>query len=322
MSSSRALTTIIPLVETSPYSAHQKARTFASRYVQHDQYPAAIEVLFETAKELYKKGEQGSGTDLAVFLVDVYEKAGIRLDGAGADEIRGRLTQLIGLAGASGSWRKTLVDKSVAWSRSNGEWPQGDVGLHTYVGEVLIREGLYDQAEPYLLAAGTRDAARLLADTYIAWSSSANRGLFALRGVLPYLQNGNIAAARAFILLYVSKTETSSPPKITIDATTEFTPSSDPLLNFAQLAVFTCQRAAGASNKSQSPGTNPLAQPEVRRTLNEIGQLFFDIPPPRGAGNPMADMMGALFGGAPGGGAGKRVLAPAQLLVGTGSGLD
>ncbi len=139
MSSSRALTTILPLVETSPYSAHQKARTFASRYVQHTQYPAAIEVLFETAKELYKKGEQGSGTDLAVFLVDVYEKAGLRLDGAGADEIRGRLTQLIGLAGASGSWRKTLVDKSLVWSRSRGVWPQGDAGLHTYVGEVLIR---------------------------------------------------------------------------------------------------------------------------------------------------------------------------------------
>ena len=36
------------------------------------------------------------------------------------------------------------------------------------------------------------------------------------------------------------------------------------------------------------------------QALGEIGQLFFDLPPPRSANaNPMADIMAAMMGGAP-----------------------
>ena len=77
MSASKALSAILPLISSNqPYEAHQKARTFASRYSKSKQYDTAIDVLFQSARELLKIGQLGSGTDLAGFLVDVYDTKG------------------------------------------------------------------------------------------------------------------------------------------------------------------------------------------------------------------------------------------------------
>src|ERR1700683_5446663 len=86
-SSARALGAILPLIESGqPYEAHQKARTFASRYSKSAQYDTAIDVLFQSARELFKKGQQGSGVDLAGFMLDVYESKGETV----GEESRGR----------------------------------------------------------------------------------------------------------------------------------------------------------------------------------------------------------------------------------------
>ncbi|KAG1801185.1 hypothetical protein EV424DRAFT_1586315 [Suillus variegatus] len=54
-SSSRALNAILPLVASGqPYEAHQKTRTFTSRYSKSGQYDTAIDVLFQSARELLK----------------------------------------------------------------------------------------------------------------------------------------------------------------------------------------------------------------------------------------------------------------------------
>lgn len=74
--SARALNAILPQVEKSPYEAHQKARTFASRYMKSGQYDTAIDVLFQSARELLKTGQAGSGVDLAGFLLEVYDAKG------------------------------------------------------------------------------------------------------------------------------------------------------------------------------------------------------------------------------------------------------
>jgi len=73
----RALNAILPLITSGqPYEAHQKARTFASRYSKSGQFDTAIQVLFQSARELLKVGQQGSGTDLTTFLLEVYESKG------------------------------------------------------------------------------------------------------------------------------------------------------------------------------------------------------------------------------------------------------
>ncbi|KAI0703769.1 hypothetical protein BC835DRAFT_1404009 [Cytidiella melzeri] len=335
-SSSRALNAILPLIQSGQgYEAHQKARTFASRYQKSGQYDTAIDVLFQSARELFKIGQQGSGTDLTVFMLDVYDNKGEKVD----SESRGRLTQLIALAGSSGSWRKTIIDKVIAWSARSGSCPSGDPDLHHYVADILYKEGAFETAELHYLAAGTRDSARTLAQMYVEWSSTGGApGAFALRGTIPYLQNGNILAARAFITHLVSQFTVSRPKfvssiqssPIAIENTTfgtadEIVFTTDPLVNFAQLAVRTCQRSQGDKNKTmreawirlcgsyQGKG-GLLAVKEVRTALNDISELYFAIPPPRAQqGNPMADMLSAMLGGGPPtrAAAPKRVLAPA-----------
>jgi hypothetical protein len=90
-SASKALQAILPLIASGQaYEAHQKARTFASRYSKSSQYDTAIQVLFQSAKELLKAGQLGSGTDLTSFLLDVYASKGEVVN----DESRGTALRL------------------------------------------------------------------------------------------------------------------------------------------------------------------------------------------------------------------------------------
>ncbi|KAI0295916.1 cytoplasmic protein [Multifurca ochricompacta] len=315
-SSSKALEVILPLISAGqPYEAHQKARTFAARYTKSGAHSIAIDVLFQSARELLKAGNAGSGTDLTILLLESYERANEPIN----DLSRGRLTQLIALVGPAGAWRKSIMDRTLSWSARRGPYPAGDPTLQHYIGDLLYKEGDLVSAEPHLLASGTRDGARLLAQVYFDWAKASNSlgshaGTFALRGVLPYLLNGNVLAARTFLGALISHISPSGEPLPIGTTGDEIIVTSDSLLNFAQLAVRSVQRAAGAQNKTaretwvrlcgtyQSRG-GILTHPEVRLVLNELASLYFEIPPPRTANvNPFGDIMSSLFGGAPGSG--------------------
>ncbi|KAF8442267.1 hypothetical protein L210DRAFT_3202571 [Boletus edulis BED1] len=330
VSSSRALNAILPLVASGqPYEAHQKARTFASRYSKAGQYDTAIDVLFQSARELLKTGQQGSGTDLALFLLDVYDNKGESV----SDESRGRLTQLIALTGSSGSWRKTIIDRAVAWTAKHGPYTIGDPDLHHYIGELLYKEDAYDAAEPHLLASGKRDSARLLAQMMVDWCAAGGiPGHFALRGTLPYLENGNVLAARTFIVQFVNKmiaTQSSLASSLEVSPlpvtdSSEVVLTTDNALNFCQLAVLACQRGNAEKNKVmreswirlcgtyQSRG-GILATNEVRSALLDIATLYFALPPPKTQlnNNPLGAMLSSMLsGGAPGSAPQRRVLTP------------
>ena len=160
-----------------------------------------------------------------------------------------------------------------------------------------------------------------------------------------YLLNGNVLASRTFLaglISFISPTGETLPVGASGD---EILVTNDSLLNFAQLAVRTVQRAAGAQNKTareawvrlcgtyQSRG-GVLAQPEVRlvckrildphqglkvglQVLNELAMLYFAIPLPRATNaNPFGDVMSSLFGGPPG--SGPPVAQPRTITPGAG----
>jgi hypothetical protein len=108
-----------------------------------------------------------------------------------------------------------------------------------------------------------------------------------------YLQNGNILAARTFIAHFTAALPRTlhilSSPPIPVDHTSEVTLTKDAVVNFAQIAVLTCQRADGERNKVvreawvklcgtyQSKG-GLLASPEirkVRRSFSEFSGVHF-----------------------------------------------
>ena len=61
-------------------------------------------------------------------------------------------------------------------------------------------DGNFVGAEPHLLASGTRDSARLLAQVYFDWAKATNTlgshaGIFSLRGILPYAFRSHVYCA-------------------------------------------------------------------------------------------------------------------------------
>lgn len=111
-----------------------------------------------------------------------------------------------------------------------------------------------------------------------------------------YLQNGNILAARTFLTHFVAQCTSKHPELISVKDSTipigkadsgqadEIAFTNDPVLNFTQLAVRTCQRAQGDKNKAireawvrlcgtyQSKG-GILAKPEIRRVSCSFGGI-------------------------------------------------
>lgn len=80
---------ILPLIAAGqPYEAHQKTRTFATRYSKLKNFDTAIQVIFQSARELFKAGHPGSGADLATLLLEVYESKGEEIN----EESRGPLS--------------------------------------------------------------------------------------------------------------------------------------------------------------------------------------------------------------------------------------
>lgn len=91
-----------------------------------------------------------------------------------------------------------------------------------------------------------------------------------------YLLNGNVLAARTFITHFVSKLPHPSNSTSVTVGTTEIVLVEDPLVNFSQMAVVTCQRAQGDKNKvmreswirlcgTYQSGGGVLAAPEIRK---------------------------------------------------------
>lgn len=86
-SSAKALNAVLPLIASGQaYEAHQKARTFASRYSKAGQHDVAIDVLYQSSTELFKAGHLGSGTDLGSFILEIYDLKGDQV----TDESRGK----------------------------------------------------------------------------------------------------------------------------------------------------------------------------------------------------------------------------------------
>ncbi|GAA94422.1 glycoside hydrolase family 47 protein [Mixia osmundae IAM 14324] len=341
----RTLRSIRTLLESGDfYAAHQKYRTSAARLLKgpvgkgapgHWDGPAqqAADILFEGSRGLLEKGEIGSGTDLGLYLLEVWSTRSVPC----TDAERGKVKQLVALAGSSGTWRKSLMDTAISWTAKVSGSPSGDAKLHEAFGQALANEQDYVAAEPHLLASGSSDAAKTLAVGLYAWSindPTGNQGVgrYAARGVLSLLEASFIEAARSFLAQFLalllraqpdlrlqamplkgdSFSDTSSPD--------EFILTKIPSLNFLQLAIRTCQIGAGEALIAPPSGAGRgmgraawqalvgryerevpwLRLPDVAESRAHLAELYFGIAPPRKGNDMLSGLMSSLFGGGSG----------------------
>ncbi len=87
------------------YEAQQQTRVVAARYIKAENWPAAIDILSGVSQSLLKAGQGGSGGDLAILLIDTYEKAELKPD-AGS---KGRLLTCLRLFDGEEPTRKKFV---------------------------------------------------------------------------------------------------------------------------------------------------------------------------------------------------------------------
>ena len=91
------------------YEAQQQTRVVAARYIKAENWPAAIDILAGVSQALLRAGQGGSGGDLAVLLVDVYDKARLAPDAAA----KGRLLACLRLFDGGEPTRKKFVGEMI-----------------------------------------------------------------------------------------------------------------------------------------------------------------------------------------------------------------
>jgi len=101
------------------YEAHQQLRVIAARYVKQENWDAATEFLSSGAQLLLKAGQGGSGGDLCMLLMDVYNKAEVQPDAAS----KGRLLTLLRAFPLGEPTKKRFVGETIAYvSATPGHW--------------------------------------------------------------------------------------------------------------------------------------------------------------------------------------------------------
>ncbi|KAK7220380.1 hypothetical protein V2G26_008383 [Clonostachys chloroleuca] len=239
------------------YEAQQQTRVAASRYIKTQNWPAAIDILFNVAQSLLKAGQGGSGGDLCIMMVDVYKQAELKPDAAA----KGRLLTCLRLFEAGEPTRKTFITELMAWSSKFGEYPAGDPELHHVAGSLFAEEHDTYEAEKHLII-GTRDSPEVLVKMEYEWYKEGEVHLaaqFAARAIIPYLLVGNVRAANTSYRLFTSAL---SDDNDSLGVQSVSSSGSDirvfpslPLLNFLGLLLLAIQGEHRRCSRALFPGT-------------------------------------------------------------------
>ncbi|KAI8347010.1 hypothetical protein B0O80DRAFT_377073, partial [Mortierella sp. GBAus27b] len=282
------------------YEAHQMYRTIANRYVNGHKYKDAIDLLYSGSLLLLKHKQVGSGTDLALYLEEVYTLSKLPV----TEESRDRLFDLADHMTAENGQRRQFFQHAITWSSKNSETENGDPLLQHYIGLAYWKDKDFSQAEGHLLV-GTQESAEALGLVLYEWSEQQpnhDKGAYLLRGVLQELAMGNLRDANVVFRTFVDRLPPiyqSSEQKIPNSTRTVQTFKST-LLNVAQLILLACETGNPNLFKQLQAKYRPALSidDDFVSLMTNIGELFFGVQPPRQA-NMLADLMSSLFSGPP-----------------------
>ncbi|KAI8095390.1 hypothetical protein BDF21DRAFT_405774 [Thamnidium elegans] len=293
------------------YEAQQMYRTVARRLNKQQKYQDTIRLLHDGAILLLQHNQNGSGSDLANYMLETYKLASVPVDEASLD----RVVEILSLYPAAEVGRKTFISNAFRWAKANGEYPQGDPELHDYVGTMFYNEKKYNLAEDHLLL-GTKHSAELIGKLAYEWAVEENvqyKGIYLARIVLQFLASKDILFAQLAYKNFISAGKQpvageSQVRKAPADEPTSYYIYADPWINFTQMLLLTVQRDASDLFKEVQSKYEGLygSEPNFVELVQDIGFQFFNIQKPRKQGNMMAEMMANLFSG--GGGAANPLL--------------
>ncbi|KAF9406089.1 hypothetical protein BGZ94_003248, partial [Podila epigama] len=269
-------------------------------YVKAHNYADAIKLLRSGALLLLQHKQVGSGTDLALYLVEVYNLNKLPV----TEESRDRIFDLADLMDSENSQRKTFLQAAISWSSNNSEYKNGDPLLQHYIGLLFWKEKNYNQAEAHLLV-GTKESAEALGLVLYEWSEQEpthDKGAYLLRGVLQELSMKNLRDANVVYSTFVERLPAdylSGEQKTPNGAKTIKTFKSS-LINLTQVLLLACQTGNPMIFKQVAAKYKPvLAIDENFESLMiTIGELYFGVRAPKQV-NMLADLMNSLFSGPP-----------------------
>lgn len=252
------------------YEAHQMYRTLYFRYLGQKKYSELLDLLYNGATVLLQHEQHSSGADLGILFVNVLTRS----ETEPSPDYFQKITSLLSIMRPTRPLRDTFVQNALRWSTKGTDYKTGHPDLHKKIARVFWREKNYIMArQHFIYSTDGSGCAAMLVELHEQRGYTNEIDLFIAQAVLQYLCLQNKATAQEAFNSY-----TSRHPKINSGP-----PYLLPLLNFlyfllktidsGKLAVFTvlCEQYQISLNRD----------PCYRQYLDKIGQLFFNVPPPR-----------------------------------------
>ncbi|XP_047513297.1 Golgi to ER traffic protein 4 homolog [Pieris napi] len=205
------------------YEAHQMYRTLYFRFLNQKKYGDLLQLLHSGASILLECDQQGSGTDLAILLLDVLTKSHIKP----CEEWIAKIAQLFSKMKPNVVERETFLINAVKWSMDNNK--RGHPLLHKSIAEVYWQENKLTTAYRHFLHSndGVAFATKLI-ELHTTKGYKSEIAMFIAQAVLQILCLKNKEMAQEAFKEY-----TRSHPNLT----ERVPPFQYPLLNFLYLLL-------------------------------------------------------------------------------------
>ncbi|KAJ3386724.1 hypothetical protein HDU84_001346 [Entophlyctis sp. JEL0112] len=287
------------VAEGNYYEAHQMYHSVCQRLVTQQKPADARALLYAGAVELLNANQIGSGSDLGLRMLDIYDSDLVPVD----DASRGNVLAIFNaFKERQNTYCEDFVRRAVKWSSSESK-PFGDQLLHHAMGSRYFEEKEYYNAEHHFVL-GTADSAKALGRMAYQWSQEGyleDAGYFIARGSLALLAQKRLQKAHAAYSTFLSALVDSRPQDVdtvlpfnpTTGTADSLTVTKHPLSNFVGMLLFVIQRDSRdeflrlmQEYKAEIYGFDPYLAQLVER----IAGVWFGLGPKKQA-NPMEELM-------------------------------
>lgn len=252
------------------YEAHQMYRTLYFRYKGQKKYAEAASLLYHGALTLKKYDQISSFTDLCSLLIELLNQSETPV----SEDIIEKIITLFKEMTPNSEERQTFVVSAVHWTmKVSAEHKRGHPDLHQKLGLSFWEEKNYVQARYHLVhSQDGKNCALMLVECHVQKGFPNEVDLFIAQAVLQFLCLRNKDTAQvAFVKYTENHPDVQSGP-----------PYVHPLLNFLWFLLLAVEggRVAVFSILCEKYQTSINRDPSYREYLDQIGQLFFGLPPP------------------------------------------